>query len=335
MNTSELDRSYRPLSFSEFVGQGPVVENLKVAVQAARLRGEPLEHVLFCGPPGLGKTTLAEILAYELGAPFEKVSGPTLERPRDLAAILTRLKSFTVLFIDEIHRIHPAVEELLYLAMEDFRLSIVIGEGPGARNVEIKLNPFTLVGATTRTSLLSRPLLDRFGLIEQLDYYSEEELYRILERYAGKLQIEVEPSALELVARRSQGTPRIALAHLRRIRDYAQVEGGRGIVTREVVERALQALGVDEQGLQRLHRRYLELLVLKYGGGPTGVNTLAAALGEDPHTIENFVEPYLIRMGLIERTPRGRTATRSAKKLFRGNSPHPSLFPLPEEPAKP
>jgi Holliday junction DNA helicase RuvB len=334
VNTGDLDRSYRPLSFGEFVGQEPVVQNLTVAVQAALMRKEPLEHVLFCGPPGLGKTTLAEILAHELGAPFEKVSGPTLERPRDLASILTRLKPLTVLFIDEIHRIGTAVEELLYLAMEDFRISIVIGEGPGARNVEIKLNPFTLVGATTRTSLLSRPLLDRFGLIEQLDYYKERELVVILQRYADKLGVAVEPSALELVSRRSQGTPRIALAHLRRIRDFAQVEGEKERVTTDVVERALKAIGVDEQGLQRLHRRYLELLVLKYGGGPTGVNTLAAALGEDPQTIENFVEPYLIRMGFIERTPRGRTATRSAKGLFRGGATHPSLFPLPEEPAK-
>lgn len=332
MSANDLDRSFRPLSFADFIGQEDVCKNLKVAVQAALFRKEPLEHVLLCGPPGLGKTTLAEILAHEMGSPFEKISGPTLERPRDLAAILTRLKANTVLFVDEIHRLGAAVEEILYLAMEDFRIDIVIGEGPGARNVELKLNPFTLVGATTRTSLLSRPLLDRFGLIVQLDFYKEEELVAILRRYAEKLEMEMEDEAIRLVAKRSQGTPRIALSQLRRIRDFAQVSGERGPVTHRVVEEALQSLGVDEQGLQRLHRRYLELLVVKYGGGPTGVNTLAAALGEDPQTIENFVEPYLIRMGFIERTPRGRTATRFARRLFRSPSTSPSLFSLPEDP---
>lgn len=304
----EFERAYRPIALDEFVGQPHVRRNLGVAVGAARMRGEPLDHVLFVGPPGLGKTTLAGILAAEMGVPFEKTSGPVLERPKDLAAILARLAPGSVLFIDEIHRLGSAVEEVLYPALEDFEIDLLVGEGPAARSVKLRLSPFTLVGATTRTSLLSRPLLDRFGLTEELDYYELDDLAAVVTRYAVKLEVPLADEAARVVARRSRGTPRVALAHLRRVRDYAAVRGESPIVA-ATAERALDALGVDVRGLARPHRRYLDVLVGHYRGGPTGVGTLAAALGEDVRTLEEVVEPLLIRLGLIDRTPRGRVAT--------------------------
>lgn len=330
-----VERAHRPLSLDDFVGQAEIRRNLRIAVQAARGRDEPLDHVLFCGPPGLGKTTLAGILAAEMGVPFEKTSGPALERPRDLAAILARLQPGTVLFIDEIHRLASAVEELLYPAMEDTEIDLIIGEGPAARSVKLRLSPFTLVGATTRTSLLTRPLLDRFGLVEQLDFYDVADLEAIVLRYAEKLGTELAAAAAHVIADRARGTPRVALSHLRRVRDYAEVRGELP-VQETTARKALEALGVDELGLQRLHRRYLEVLVRHYRGGPTGLSTLAAALGEDGRTLEDVVEPLLIRQGLIDRTPRGRTATHRAAEhvgdpgsvapqtsLFSGRGDHP------------
>lgn len=312
-----FERAYRPQAIAEFVGQSAVVDNLRTATAAARGRGEVLDHLLLCGPPGLGKTTLATIVAAELGAPLKKVSGPTLERPKDLAAILARMEAGTVLFVDEIHRLGPAVEEMLYPAMEDFQIDLIIGEGPAARSLPLNLQPFTLVGATTRTSLLSRPLLDRFGMIEQLDYYETAELVEILKRYARKLALELDAAAAQAIAARSRGTPRIALSYLRRVRDYAEVHGD-GSIHAQVATAALAALGVDDLGLTRLHRRFLEVLVRHYNGGPTGLNTLAAALGEDPRTLEDIVEPFLIRCGLLDRTPRGRVATDRAREHIGG-----------------
>jgi Holliday junction DNA helicase RuvB len=304
----EFERAYRPVALDDFVGQPHVRRNLGVAVGAARLRSEPLDHVLFVGPPGLGKTTLAGILATEMGVPFEKTSGPVLERPKDLAAILARLAPGAVLFIDEIHRLGSAVEEVLYPALEDFEIDLLVGEGPAARSVKLRLSPFTLVGATTRASLLSRPLLDRFGMTEELDYYDLDDLAAVVARYAAKLDVALEPGGAAVIARRSRGTPRVALAHLRRVRDYAMVRS-EAMVTAATAEAALDALGVDVRGLARPHRRYLDALVGHYRGGPTGVGTLAAALGEDARTLEEVVEPLLIRLGLIDRTPRGRVAT--------------------------
>lgn len=312
--TSEGDgfeRAFRPERLAEFIGQRQICDNLEIAVQAARKRGEPLDHLLLCGPPGLGKTTLAGIVAAEMDVPFEKTSGPVLERPKDLAAILARLAPGTVLFIDEIHRMGPAVEEMLYPAMEDFEIDLLVGEGPAARSIKLRLSPFTLVGATTRTSLLTRPLLDRFGLTEQFDFYTQDELTAVLWRYADKLGTALDRETAAAVAGRSRGTPRVALSHLRRIRDFAEVKGESPIQL-ATAEAAFHSLGVDKLGLQRLHRRYLEILVQHYGGGPTGVGTLAASLAEDAGTLEDVVEPYLIRSGLLERTQRGRVATAGA-----------------------
>lgn len=306
-----FERAFRPQTLADFIGQRQICDNLQVAVQAAKKRSEPLDHLLLCGPPGLGKTTLAAIVAAEMGATFEKTSGPVLERPKDLAAILARLLPGSVLFIDEIHRMGPAVEEMLYPAMEDFEIDLLVGEGPAARSIKLRLNPFTLVGATTRTSLLTRPLLDRFGMIEQLDFYQPSELTEVVRRYAEKLQTQMTTEAAAIIAARSRGTPRVALSHLRRVRDFAEVRGESPIGVATATE-ALKALGVDELGLQRLHRRFLEALVKHYKGGPTGLNTLAAALGEDARTLEDVVEPFLIRSGLLERTPRGRVATNGA-----------------------
>jgi len=317
----QLERTHRPLRLDEFIGQRAVVANLGVAVQAAAQRGEALDHVLLCGPPGLGKTTLAGILAQELGTTFERTSGPVLERPKDLAAILANLERGAVLFIDEIHRLPTTVEEVLYPAMEDFEIDVMIGEGPGARSVKLPLQPFTLVGATTRTQLISRPLRDRFGLFEQLDYYEARDLIEVLMRYAEKLSTTLTPDAAKLLAERAQGTPRVALARLRRVRDYAEVYG-ESPISAATAAAALNALGIDELGLKRLDRRFLQVLIEHYDGGPTGLRTLAAAIGEDPRTLEEVVEPYLIRQGLIDRTPRGRIATRRAVDHVRESAFH-------------
>lgn len=310
-----IEIQLRPGSLDEFVGQPTVCENLRVFVQAARSRGEPLDHALFYGPPGLGKTALAHVIAREMGAPISVTSGPVVERAGDLAAVLTNLEAGAVLFIDEIHRLNPAVEEILYPAMEDFKLDLIIGQGPSARTVKIDLPPFTLVGATTRAGLLTSPLRDRFGVIMRLDYYPPADLVRIVERSARILGIEIESEGALEIARRSRGTPRIANRLLRRVRDFAQVDG-QGRVTRAIARHALGRLEVDEAGFDRMDREILLTLIHKYGGGPVGLETLAAAAGEDKGTIEDIYEPFLIQEGFLDRTPRGRVATARAFEHF-------------------
>ncbi len=310
-----IEIQLRPSSLDEFVGQPTVRENLRVFVQAARSRGEPLDHALFYGPPGLGKTALAHVIAREMGAPISVTSGPVVERAGDLAAVLTNLDAGAVLFIDEIHRLNPAVEEILYPAMEDFKLDLIIGQGPSARTVKIDLPPFTLVGATTRAGLLTSPLRDRFGVIMRLDYYPPTDLVRIVERSARILGIEIESEGALEIARRSRGTPRIANRLLRRVRDFAQVDG-QGRVTRAIARHALGRLEVDEAGFDRMDREILLTLIHKYGGGPVGLETLAAAAGEDKGTIEDIYEPFLIQEGFLDRTPRGRVATARAFEHF-------------------
>jgi len=304
-----LDRSLRPVRFEDFVGQDRIKENLRIFIDAAKGRGEALDHVLFCGPPGLGKTTLAIIIAHELGVGIKSTSGPVLERAGDLAAILTNLQDRDVLFIDEIHRLNRVVEEILYPAMEDFQLDIIIGQGPGARSIKLDLPHFTLVGATTRTGLLTSPLRDRFGVIDRLNFYSPGELRTIVQRSAGLLRVTTEPEAAEEIALRSRGTPRIANRLLRRVRDFAQVQGD-GIITRESVASAMKRLEVDEKGLDQMDRRLLLTIIDKFEGGPVGLETLAAALNEEKDTLEDVYEPFLIQEGLLDRTPRGRQATR-------------------------
>lgn len=305
---ASIDRSLRPRDFGDYVGQSSVVDNLKVFVAAARRRGEPLDHVLFCGPPGLGKTSLAHVIARELGADIQITSGPAIERKGDLAGILTNLKHGDVLFIDEIHRLNPAVEENLYPAMEDFVFDLVIGEGPGARNMKLPLQPFTLVGATTRTGLLTGPLRDRFGIVNRLEYYTPADLSKILERSARILGVDLETSGAEEIARRARGTPRIANRLLRRVRDFAEVDGD-GTVTRKIADRALARLEVDAMGLDPMDRKILRTICEKFGGGPVGLETIAAAVGEQSHTVEDVYEPYLLQEGFLHRTPRGRVAT--------------------------
>jgi Holliday junction DNA helicase RuvB len=295
----------RPRSFAEFIGQRSVVENLKVFVAAARQRGEALDHVLLTGPPGLGKTTLATIIAREMGAEFRMVSGPVLERPGDLAGLLTTLPEGAVVLIDEIHRLSPSVEEYLYAAMEDFRLDIVIDSGPAARSVQLRLPRFTLVGATTRQGLLSAPLRSRFGIAARLDYYGTEELCAIVHRTAAILGVPIVQEAAWEIARRARGTPRIANRLLRRTRDFAQVKGD-GTITLPIAQMALQALEVDEFGLDEMDKRILLTIIDKFGGGPVGLNTIAVAVGEEPDTLEEVYEPFLIQQGLLRRTPRGR-----------------------------
>ncbi len=326
-SADEVENSIRPQSFSDFAGQDKILENLRVFVKAARLRGEPLDHVLFHGPPGLGKTTLASIVAQELGVTLKVTSGPVIDKPGDLAGLLTNLNKGDVLFIDEIHRLAPQVEEYLYSAMEDFSIDIMIDKGPSARSIQIALNPFTLVGATTRSGLLTSPLRARFGIFCLLEYYSSDVLKRIVERSASILQCPIDESAANEIASRSRGTPRIANALLRRVRDFAQVEGN-GTIDLPITQRALGALNIDSCGLDAMDRKILLTIIQKFNGGPVGLNTVATAVGEDPGTIEDVYEPFLIMQGFIKRTPRGREVTSLAFNHFNiaGLGDRSSLF---------
>lgn len=308
MNEKEQDSALRPLCFADFAGQSKVTSNLKIFVEAAKLRRESLDHVLLFGPPGLGKTTLANIIANELGVGFKITSGPVLDKPGDLAGLLTSLEPNDVLFIDEIHRLSPIVEEYLYSAMEDYRIDIMIDKGPSARTIQIDLNPFTLIGATTRSGLLTSPLRARFGINCHLEYYDADILSGIVARSAGLLGVEINSKASGEIARRSRGTPRIANALLRRVRDFAQVKGD-GTIDLDISQYALEALNIDTFGLDQIDNKLLTTIIDKFRGGPVGLNTIATAMGEDAGTIEDVYEPYLIKEGFIKRTPRGREAT--------------------------
>jgi Holliday junction DNA helicase RuvB len=317
---ASLDLNLRPCSLEEFIGQDKIRQNLRIFIQAARQRKEPLDHSLFCGPPGLGKTTLAHIIANELKVHIRTTSGPVLERPGDLAAILTNLSDMDILFIDEIHRLPRIVEEVLYPAMEDFQLDIIIGQGPNARTLKLSLPKFTLIGATTRTGLLTSPLRDRFGIIDRLNYYDADELKKIVLRSSCIMKTDIEEDAALEIARRSRGTPRIANRLLKRIRDFAQVLGS-GKIDLAIARQSLQALDVDERGLDEMDRRLLLTIMDKFSGGPVGVETIAASLREDKETIEDVYEPYLMQEGFLERTPRGRLATRQAYGHLGRNAP--------------
>jgi Holliday junction DNA helicase RuvB len=311
----QFDATLRPRVLSEYIGQEKIRSNLALFIDAARGRGESLDHVLLYGPPGLGKTTLANIIASEMGTNLKSTSGPVIERPGDLAAILTNLEPHDVLFIDEIHRLSHVVEEILYPAMEDFQLDIIIGQGPSARSIKLDLPRFTLVGATTRAGLLSSPLRDRFGVIARLEFYSDQELATIITRSAGILGMAVDPDGAVELARRSRGTPRIANRLLRRVRDFAQVRAD-GVITRDVVEATLQLLEIDAMGFDQMDRLILLTIIDKFGGGPVGLDTIAAAIGEERDTIEDVYEPFLIQNGFLNRTPRGRVATAAAFSHF-------------------
>ena len=319
-----LETTLRPPDFADFTGQPKVKERIEIAVQAAKQRGEALDHVLLSGPPGLGKTTIANIIARAMGGSLKSTSGPTIEKAGDLAGLLTNLEEGDVLFIDEIHRLQKTIEEYLYPAMEDFKLDIIIDQGPNARSVRLNLPRFTLIGATTRSGLLTAPLLTRFPVRERLDYYDADQLRKIVIRSAGLLQINIDEHGATQIARRSRGTPRIANNLLRRVRDYAQVRGD-GRVTAEIADRALIMLEIDENGLDEMDKRILEAIIVKFAGGPVGVGSLAVAVGEEPDTIEEVYEPYLIMEGFLKRTPQGRVATElSYKKLglkFSGSGP--------------
>ena len=321
----ELESSLRPRRLGDFVGQERVKEQLSIALEATKARDEALDHVLLAGPPGLGKTTLAYVIREELGVGVRTVAGPALERKGDIAAILTSLEARDILFVDEIHRLNRAVEEILYGALEDFRLDIVVGQGPAARTLTLDLPPFTLIGATTRTGLLTTPLRDRFGITYRLELYNEEELGRIVRRSAKILGVEVAPEACEEIARRSRGTPRVANRILRRVRDVAEVRHD-GAVSIAVAREALDLLEIDNAGLERADRELLDAIANKFGGGPVGLSTLAVALGEEPETIEDVYEPYLLQLGLIQRTPRGRILTDLGRERVGATPASSSLF---------
>jgi Holliday junction DNA helicase RuvB len=312
---AQYEVGLRPRTLADYIGQERVRENLHVSITAARQRGDALDHVLLYGPPGLGKTTLAYVIGAEMGVPVRSTSGPVLEKPGDLAAILTNLGTRDVLFIDEVHRMSPTIEEILYPAMEDFELDIVIGQGPSARSVKVPLQPFTLIGATTRAGLLTAPLRARFGIVHRLDFYQEADLVQIVTRSARILDVAIEPDATQEIARRSRGTPRIANRLLRRVRDFAQVRAD-GRVTGEVCHRALELLEVDAHGFDESDRRLLRTIIDKFSGGPVGLNSLAAAIGEEKDAIEDIYEPYLIQIGFLDRTTRGRVATARAYEYF-------------------
>jgi Holliday junction DNA helicase RuvB len=317
---AQYEAGLRPRRLDDYIGQDRVRQNLQVSIEAARQRGEALDHVLIFGPPGLGKTTLAFVIANEMGVPVRPTSGPVLEKPGDLAAILTNLKPREVLFIDEVHRMSPTIEEKLYSAMEDFELDIMIGEGPGARSVRLALQPFTLIGATTRAGLLTSPLRARFGIVHRLDFYNEADLTEIVTRSARILGVEIDPAATAEIARRSRGTPRIANRLLRRVRDYAQVRAD-GRITDAVCRDALDLLEVDAHGFDESDRRLLRTIIEKFSGGPVGLGSLAAAIGEEKDAIEDIYEPYLIQIGFLDRTLRGRVATPRAYEYFGRHAP--------------
>ena len=326
----DFENALRPLQFDDFSGQRKVVDNLRIFVEAAKYRGEPLDHTLLHGPPGLGKTTLSNIIANELGVGFKLTSGPVLDKPGDLAGLLTSLEPNDVLFIDEIHRLSPVVEEYLYSAMEDYRIDIMIDKGPAARSIQIDLSPFTLVGATTRSGLLTAPLRARFGINLHLEYYDADTLQRIIERSASILKVPIDAEAAAEIARRSRGTPRIANALLRRVRDFAQVKGT-GRIDMRIASFALEALNIDKYGLDEIDNKILLTIIDKFKGGPVGITTIATAVGEDAGTVEEVYEPFLIKEGFIRRTPRGREVTELAYKhlgrsMYGTQSAEPSLF---------
>ena len=315
MTDAEIENSLRPTTLDDYIGQAKVKEALRVYIKAAKSRNESLDHVLLYGPPGLGKTTLSHIIANELGSQFKVTSGPAIEHAADLAAILTNLNQNDVLFIDEIHRLNKTVEEILYPAMEDFALDFIVGKGPSARNMRLKIKPFTLIGATTRAGMLTNPLRDRFGVICRLELYSAEELQIIIKRSAKILGVKIDDDAANEIAKRSRGTPRIANRLLKRVRDYAQVIG-EGHVTKNIADKTLQVMEIDELGLDTIDRKILFTIINKFGGGPVGLDTLSATISEDATTIEDVYEPYLLQLGFISRTPRGRVALEPAYKHF-------------------